>query len=133
VYVFVDASLSATKGMFTPYESASITFRPALIVGIALAAVYGAPVYALAFLRGFANWAIALLLGYVPGAVVYLFARNEPEFALLWVGGSGSLAALLTHISMRWFGPPPRSNNAMDSDTVRSALRAPHGARHRER
>jgi hypothetical protein len=24
-------------------------------------------------------------------------------------------------------------NNAMDSDTVRSALRAPHGARHRER
>jgi hypothetical protein len=25
------------------------------------------------------------------------------------------------------------SNNAMDSDTVRSPLRAPHGARHRER
>src|SRR5687768_11611760 len=80
VYVFVDASLSATKGMFTPYESALITFRPALIVGIALAAVYGAPMYAFAFLRGFAKWPIALLLGYVPGAVVYLFARNEPEF-----------------------------------------------------
>ena len=26
-----------------------------------------------------------------------------------------------------------RSNNAMDRDTVRFALRAPHGARHRER
>jgi hypothetical protein len=26
-----------------------------------------------------------------------------------------------------------QSNNAMDGDTVRSALRAPHGARHRER
>jgi hypothetical protein len=26
-----------------------------------------------------------------------------------------------------------RPNSAMDSDTVRSALRAPHGARHRER
>ena len=26
-----------------------------------------------------------------------------------------------------------QSNNAFDSDTVRSALRAPHGARQRER
>jgi hypothetical protein len=29
--------------------------------------------------------------------------------------------------------PKSRSNSAMDSDTVRSPLRAPHGARHRGR
>jgi hypothetical protein len=118
-YVFIDASLAATKGMFTPYESARITFLPALIVGIALAALYGAPVYAFVFSRGLATWPIALLLGYVPGGVVYLLAPNEPEFALLWTGCSGSVAALATHVSMKRFGRPPRANRALGSSSFR--------------
>ena len=54
--------------------------------------------------------------------------------ALHWyVRCQGSQLDPVQYFNLRQAAQPTQPNNAMDSDTAHSALRAPHGARHRGR
>ena len=65
-----------------------------------------------------------------------LISRSRMLFSIVSNPGAWSYSQSCIPLVIRSFGPNReglRANNAMDSDTVRSALRAPHGARHRGR
>lgn len=121
-------TLAAPPGIFTPYESARAVFLTAAMVGVPVAVLYGAPIYAVLLKRGLASASAALLLGIAPGAAVYLFEPKEQQFAL-WVMGGGIAAALLTHLSMRGSTGLPRSNSVVEQDARQKQPRASHHER----
>lgn len=106
-------------------DAASRDLIRIVAVGAVLTTLYGAPLYALAAWRRVASWYVAAAIGVVPALALLPLLWREPVL-ISAVGACGLAIALLTHLSLR-------SNNATDGDTVHSGLRAPHGARHRER
>jgi hypothetical protein len=104
-------------------------------VGVVAAFVVGVPSFFL--LRHFRllNWVSVLSIGAglgLIGAVIMFGTRSgfgapfTVDRAILFAA-AGVIGASVAYLVLL------RSNSAMDGDTVRSALRAPHGAHHRER
>jgi hypothetical protein len=111
--VWVQA-LTRPPGIFTPFEGARLVFLYVLTVGLVIAVIYGAPLYALAAWKRFASWYVALLIAIVPGVALFVVERHEPELAL-WITGSGVAVALGTHIAMRGVLVRLCSNPAFES------------------
>ena len=88
------------QGMFSPYDSAYLAFVYAAMIGVPLAMLYGAPLYALLSYKALASWPAALAIGAAPGIAVWLLAENEQPLGMV-LAGYGLAAALITHFSLR--------------------------------
>lgn len=106
-------------------------------VGVAIVAalLFGVPSFLLLRYFGALNWIAVLCLGAglgLLGAIVMFGTQSgfgapfTVDRAMLFAA-AGAIGALVAYMVLL------RSNSAIDGDTVRSALRAPHGAHHRER
>jgi uncharacterized membrane protein YhaH (DUF805 family) len=93
--------------------------------------------------RAYFYWVVATIVVFV-AVVLYLRANGPDELVTansldfqimvsLIVVAPISLLSLLLMMALQALIQRRRSNNAMDSDTAGSPLRAPSGARHRER
>ena len=120
-------ALTRSPGIFSPYEGARITFLYAAAIGVPLAVIYGAPVYALLRHKGFASWPAIFAIGVVPGAVVSVLAEHDRQFGI-WIAAGGLVTALVTHFVVR-HRSPPRSNSAVEMDARQEQPRATHRGR----
>jgi hypothetical protein len=138
------AFLSATSMLAIDTEPLAIRAMPEnflwyapffLAVAVVAALLFGIPSFFLLRRFRLLNWISVVCIGVALGLLGALFmfgtrygfgASFTAGRAVLFAtaGGMGAVVAYLVLL---------RSNSAMDGDTVRSALRAPHGAHHRER
>jgi len=121
-------ALTLSPGIFSPYEGARITFLYAATIGVPLAVVYGAPVYALLHHKGLASWPAILAIGILPGAVVSVLAEHDRQFGM-WIAAGGLVTAFITHLGVRRGRLLPRSNSVVEMDARQEQPRAPHHER----
>jgi hypothetical protein len=106
-YMAIDASLSSTN-----YSGAGgwawIGFSGAIIFGLPVAALIGAPLYVFLMRRSALSWPRVLLIGALPSVLIAILDREMAP--LLMIGGM--LVAGITHVlttvrplPMRWSGP----------------------------
>jgi hypothetical protein len=121
-------ALTRAPGIFSPYEGARITFLYAATIGVPLAVIYGAPVYALLRHKGFASWPAILAIGVAPGAVVSVLAEHDRQFGI-WIAAGGLVTAFIAHLAIRRRRLPPRSNSVVEMAAQQEQPRATHHKR----
>ena len=101
--VILIVTAAETQSMLPPSNWAILAFFYALTLGLPVALVIGAPVYALLRYRNAASWPKAIIVGVLPGLVMLNTMANESDLAL-WFIGCGVAVACLTHLmSMKRF------------------------------
>ena len=97
VIFFVYSVIEAPQGFLPPHSWSILAFVYAVVFGLPVAVLAGAPVYALLSYKNAASWPVVLLLGVLPGLVILFTMEQELDLAL-WFIGCGATVALLTHV-----------------------------------
>jgi hypothetical protein len=108
-----------------------------LVYGLLSAVLFAVPL-SLAFRRDRFKYGVAFVAVFLFSAVAGMWWAGGGENIPLLLSLPDTWALIVGSLTIFWFMNRRRpgglpSNSAMDSDTVHSPLRAPHGARHRER
>lgn len=103
MYSFVDTAF-AQDSLLSPLASLKLVFLYAVTLGLPVALVIGAPIYALLSYKNVAWWPTVLLVGALPGFVVLYTTKDSGLGA--WYVVCGIAVAFLTHLM--WHRSFPR-------------------------
>jgi hypothetical protein len=95
-YMLISAAM-APQSMLPPLNWSTLAFLYTVALGLPVALVIGAPIYALLSFKKAASWPFVLLMGALPGIVILYVMKNENGLAA-WFIGCGIAVASLTHL-----------------------------------
>lgn len=113
LYVYASALLSPGS-MLPAADWPKLAFLYVVALGLPVAALVGAPAYAILQWKRIASWPAVLVVGGLPGALVFVATGGRDGLGL-WLIGCGVAVACLTHWMSKALSRSPEGDGSEDA------------------